>query len=407
MIHNENKENYDETNINKRKIIGCDKNKNKNENISLAFNKLINYKEKKFKEISLSFPDYSNISTKKLKNANNQDIKLKQLNFCYKSEIKKLFQIKEENLIYELEYFYNNPSFNYDFVHQKDNDSNFQYINENFIDILLLSYRNNLILNKNIKPIKFIQKEVTFLKRNILLSWLTEVNMKYIKDQNILFLAIKYLDKILYLQNISINDFQLIGILCLNLASKLENYLKVMRIDEILSLITDGEIKDNKTHNKLIKKIKSTEIKICQILNFDLHQSTSVLIINRLIQIINIRNKNLENIFKSISYFFLELSLYDEEFYFFNEFVTALSSIVLAKLILEQKNIKLGFHTYLRHCSIIKKEEIKKYFSLCQKVISSLKNKKYGRNLLCKYQMNNFHSVVNTYLNDFINKCFI
>ena len=293
-------------------------------------------------------------------------LKLKQLNFCYKSEIKKLFQIKEENLIYEIEYFYNNPSFNYDFVHQKDNDSNFQYINENFIDILLLSYRNNLILNKNIKKIKFIQKEVTFQKRNILLSWLTEVNMKYIKDQNILFLAIKYLDKVLYLQNISINDFQLIGILCLNLASKLENYLKVLRIDEILSLITDGEIKDNKIRNKLIKKIKSTEIKICQILNFDLHQSTSVLIINRLIQIINIRDKNLENIFKSISYFFLELSLYDEEFYFFNEFVKALSSIVLAKLILEQKNIKLGFHTYLRHCSIIKKEEIKKYFSLCQ-----------------------------------------
>ena len=129
--------------------------------------------------------------------------------------------------------------------------------------------------------------------------------MKYIKDQNILFLAIKYLDKVLYLQNISINDFQLIGILCLNLASKLENYLKVLRIDEILSLITDGEIKDNKIRNKLIKKIKSTEIKICQILNFDLHQSTSVLIINRLIQIINIRDKNLENIFKSISYFFL------------------------------------------------------------------------------------------------------
>ena len=81
MIHNENKENYDETNINKRKIIGCNKNKNKNENISLAFNKLINYKEKKFKEISLSFPDYSNTSTKKLKNANNQDIKIKTIKF--------------------------------------------------------------------------------------------------------------------------------------------------------------------------------------------------------------------------------------------------------------------------------------------------------------------------------------
>ena len=165
MFHNENKENYDETNMNKRKVINCDK--NKNDNISFAFNKLLNYKQKKFKEISLSFPDYSNLSTKKLKFAKNDDIKLKEINLLYKSEIKKIFNIQKENLIYEIEYFYNNPSFNYDFVHQKDNNSNFQYINENFIDILLLSYRNKLILNENIKPIQFIQKEVTFQKRNI------------------------------------------------------------------------------------------------------------------------------------------------------------------------------------------------------------------------------------------------
>ena len=405
MFHNENKENYDETNMNKRKVINCDK--NKNDNISFAFNKLLNYKQKKFKDISLSFPHYSNLSTKKLKFANKDDIKLKELNLLYKSEIKKIFKIQKEKLIYEIEYFYNNPSFNYDFVHQKDNNSNFQYINENFIDILLLSYGNNLILNKNIKPIQFIQKEVTFQKRNILLSWLTEINMKYIKNQNILFLGVKYLDKILYLQNISINDFQLIGILCLNLASKLENYLKVIRIDEILSLITDGEIKDNKIYSKLIKKIKSTEMKICQILNFDLHQSTSVLMVNRLIQIMDIGDKKIENIFKSISYFFLELSLYDEEFYVFNEFDKALSSIVLAKLILERKNIKLGFHEYLRHCSLIKKEEIKKYFALCQKCIKTLKNKKYGTTLLCKYQTNYFYYVVNTYLIDFINQYYI
>ena len=75
MFHNENKENYDETNMNKRKVINCDK--NKNDNISFAFNKLLNYKQKKFKEISLSFPHYSNLSTKKLKFANKDDIKLK------------------------------------------------------------------------------------------------------------------------------------------------------------------------------------------------------------------------------------------------------------------------------------------------------------------------------------------
>ena len=402
-----NKENINEVNIKNTNKFNLDAKKEKKENISTSLCKLINSKEKKFKEISLSFPIYSNLPTKKIKFVNNHELSLKKQNNKLKNEIKELFHIQNEHLIYEIDYICNNPSFNYDFKHQNDNNFNFHYINENFIDILLLSHRNKLILHKTIKPMKDIQKEITFQKRNILISWLTEVNMKYIKDQNILFLGIKFLDQLLYKQNININDFQLIGILCMNLASKLENFLRVMRIDEIISLTTNGEIKDNKLRYKLSKKIKATEINICSILNFDLHQSTSVMILNRLIQIMNIQDKTIENIFKSISYFFLELSLYDEDFYLFDEFAKALSSVVLTKLILEQKNIKLGFHKYLKHCSLLKRDEIKKYLVLCQKNIKFLKNIKYGRTLLCKYQMINFNCVVNTYLSDFIKKCFV
>jgi len=402
-----NKENINEVNIKNTNKFNLDVKKEKKENISTSLCKLINSKEKKFKEISLSFPVYFNLPTKKIKFVNNYELSLKKQNNKLKNEIKELFHIQNENLIYEIDYICYNPSFNYDFQHQNDNNFNFHYINENFIDILLLSHGNKLILHKTIKPMKDIQKEITFPKRNILISWLTEVNMKYVKDQNILFLGIKFLDQLLYKQNININDFQLIGILCMNLASKLENFLRVMRIDEIISLTTNGEIKDNKLRYKLTKKIKETEINICNILNFDLHQSTSVMILNRLIQIMNIQDKNIENIFKSISYFFLELSLYDEDFYLFDEFAKALSSVVLTKLILEQKNIKLGFHKYLKHCSLLKREEIKKYLVLCQKNIKFLKNIKYGRTLLCKYQMVNFNCVVNTYLSDFIKKCFV
>jgi len=402
-----NKENINEVNIKNTTEFNLDAKKEKKENISTYLCKLIKSKEKKFQEISLSFPVYSNIPTKKIKFVNSHEVSLKKQNNKLKNEIKELFHIQNEHLIYEIDYICNNPSFNYDFEHQNDNNFNFHYINENFIDILLLSHGNKLILHKTIKPMKEIQKEITFPKRNILISWLTEVNMKYIKDQNILFLGIKFLDQLLYKQNININDFQLIGILCMNLASKLENFLRVMRIDEIISLTTNGEIKDNKLRYKLSKKIKATEINICSILNFDLHQSTSVMILNRLIQIMNIQDKNIENIFKSISYFFLELSLYDEDFYLFDEFAKALSSVVLTKLILEQKNIKLGFHKYLKHCSLLKRDEIKKYLVLCQKNIKFLKNIKYGRTLLCKYQMSNYNCVINTYLSDFIKKCFV
>ena len=174
-------------------------------------------------------------------------------------EIMQIFDIKEESeLPYEIGYLLNDPRFHYDFEHQNDNNSNYQYVNENFIDILLISFNNKMILNNNIKSIKEIQKEITFPKRNILISWLTEINYKYIKDQNILFIAIKFLDRILYHTNININEFQLIGILCFNLALKMENHHKVFYIDEIISLIGGIGDKEKEATNKsnIIKKIK-------------------------------------------------------------------------------------------------------------------------------------------------------
>ena len=104
--------------------------------------------------------------------------------------------------------------------------------------------------------------------------------------------------------------------------------------------------------------------------------------------------------------FFLELSLYDEQFYLFNDFDKALCCLLLAKLILRQYNIKLGFHSYLNHCTKIKNNEIKQYFNLSQKIIKDLKHLKYGRTIFMKYQMKCFNSVVNNFLYEFINKCF-
>lgn len=320
--------------------------------------------------------------------------------------VKKLFRVKNEDLLYEVRFLMNNPKFIYDLEHQKDNNSNFQYINENFIDIIMLSFNDRLILNSTIKPMNSVQKEISFEKRNILISWLTEINLKYIRDQNILFLAIKYIDCILYKENININDFQLIGILCFNLALKLENSHKIFTIDEIIALIGNGDILKKKEKYDLVKKIKKTEMKICDILDFNLLKSTCVLILHRFIQIMNISNKNIESIFKSISYFFLEISIYEEQFYLFDDFVKALSSLIITKLILQQHNIKLGFHNYLRQCTKIKNEQIKQYFNLCQKIIKDLKHLKYGTIIFSKYQMKSFNSVVNTYLNEFINKCF-
>ena len=332
-------------------------------------------------------------------NSNIDDNKIK-----IKKELKKLFNIKDnEKLPYEIEFILdNNPKFNYDFEHQNDNNSNFQYINENFLDILLLSYKKKLILNSTIKPLKEIQKEITFSKRNILISWLTEINFKYIKDQNILFTAIKFLDTILYKENININDFQLIGILCFNLSLKMENFHKSLIFDEIISLIGEGGDKNKKNRKKIIKKIIKYENIIVDILNFDLEISTSVLILNRLVQMLNIKNKKAQEIFYSIAYFFLEISLYDEQFYEIEDFDKALSSLLMTKEILKINNYRIGFHSYLINCSKIKKKEIKYYITLCKKVIKELKSYKYGITIFIKYQHKDFHHVMNIFLNNII-----
>lgn len=319
-------------------------------------------------------------------------------------EMLKLFNIKDENTLpYEIKYFFTNYNIlNYDFIHQQDPNSNHQYANENFIDILLNSFNKQIILNSNVKPIKEIQKEINFTKRDILVSWLTEINLKYIKDQNVLFTAIKYIDNILYKKNININDFQLIGILCFNLALKMENHHKVFSIEEIISLIGGNGEKDGNRKNELTKKIINMENNICNILNFDFEISTSVLILQRLIQMLSISNPKTLQIFSSIAYFFLEISLYDEHFYELDEFVKALTSLLIAKEILNKCFYKIGFHEYLLQCSKLKKNKIKYYYTLCTQVIKKLKTYKFGTTIFIKYQLKDFHYVYNNYLIPFI-----
>jgi hypothetical protein len=327
------------------------------------------------------------------------------------------------NFPYEIKYFFinSNQIFNYDFENQNANNSNYQYVKENFIDILIISYNKKMILNSNIKPMQKIQTEINFSKRNILVSWLTEINFKYIKDQNILFTGINFLDRILYTENININEFQLLGIICFNLALKMENHHKVLLINEIISLIggLGGDSSNNNNncnnHNvykskekekrELVKKIKNMENKVCAILNFELEISTSILILRRLIQILNINNKKTEELFCAIANFFLELSLYDENFYKLDDFVKALSSLLIAKELLKKYYYKIGNHEYIKNCSKLKKKEIKYYFSLCTSVIRNLKMYKYGSAFFIKYQHKEFYYVIDNYLNWFIDDC--
>ena len=392
-----NKNNINQTNYSTKPKIELNKigNISPKKNIAqVNYYKILNNKERK----SSKSPFKSNILFQK---KDENDIKFEK-----KREMMEIFNIKSDSVLpYEITYLLDNPSFHYDLEHQNDNNSNYEYVNENFIDILLKAFNNKMILNYNIKPMKEIQTIITFPKRNILVSWLTEINYKYIKDQNVLFTSIKFLDRILYNKEININEFQLVGIICFNLALKMENHHKVFYIDEIISLIGGSKEKDIINKSDLIQKIKLMEKKICDFLNFDLVEITSVLILRRLIQMMNIQNKRTEELFISTTFFFLELSLYDEKYYEIDDFSKALSSLIMAKEVLKNYFYKFGFHNYLENCARLKKKEIKLYFNLCQETIKNLKGIKYGNTIFIKYQQKDFHNVINNYLNIFILHC--
>ena len=399
---NEINKNFHHLNIKKQYKAGeaiifstvCKENANKDTKPKIE--KEISYKKKK----NFLFPLFD-LNTLIPTNSNN-------ININNQIEIKKIFNINEKEVLpFEISYLLDAPNFNYDFLHQNDNNSNYEYINENFIDILLNSCKNQMSLNKNILPLNNIQTEINYQKRNILVSWITETNFKYIKSQNVLFMAVKLIDRILYKKQINIKEFQLIGILCLNLTLKIENHYKVFYIDEIIDLLGYKEKNRKKIENSdkiknLTKQIIKKENEICKELSFDFETSSPVLILDRLIQIINIQNNSHFKLFQSIAYFFLELSLYNEDFYEIDDFSKALSSLLMTKKVLKKKGIETGFHNYLVTCTRIKRDELKKYCEYSTETIKILKNNKYGNTIFIKYNDKDFNQVMDNYIKNFI-----
>lgn len=77
-------------------------------------------------------------------------------------------------------------------------------------------------------------KEVTKLMRAILINWMGEVAESFYFKRVTLHLAVNYLDKYLYLTKVKINrqQFQLLGIVSLFLASKFEVSSSLLNLGE-------------------------------------------------------------------------------------------------------------------------------------------------------------------------------
>ena len=73
--------------------------------------------------------------------------------------------------------------------------------------------------------------------------------------------------------------------------------------------------------------------------------------------------------------------------------------------LLNEFNIKLGFDPFLRNCVKIYNEQIKSYYTLCQRTVKELKHLRYGHILFTKYQKETPQNVIDSYLREFINNC--
>ena len=123
-----NKNNINQTNYSTKPKIELNKigNISPKKNIAqVNYYKILNNKERK----SSKSPFKSNILFQK---KDENDIKFEK-----KREMMEIFNIKSDSVLpYEITYLLDNPSFHFDLEHQNDNNSNYEYVNENFIDIL-------------------------------------------------------------------------------------------------------------------------------------------------------------------------------------------------------------------------------------------------------------------------------
>lgn len=152
-------------------------------------------------------------------------------------------------------------------VHTKNtcenSNKNKQDIEKSEIDIYLNKIQENMIKGEkkwNLKIQFFKKSEISPKMRFILIEWIIKIHKSFDMNFNSLFLAIHILEKYSLKNIIKKNKYQLVGLVCLWIASKYEEIYPRKIKDYIL--ICDNAFSKN--------DIIETEKKILSFLNFDL-----------------------------------------------------------------------------------------------------------------------------------------
>jgi G2/mitotic-specific cyclin-B, other len=122
------------------------------------------------------------------------------------------------------------------------------------------------------------QSELTDEMRTVLVDWMVEVHWKFKLYPETLFLCVNLLDRFLNAcPNIARNQLQLVGATCLLLAAKYEDVF-APEIKEVVQIC-------DKTYKK--EEVLAMEVKVLNVLNFEVTQPSSLLFLLRLVKIHN------------------------------------------------------------------------------------------------------------------------
>ncbi|PVU88697.1 hypothetical protein BB559_005449 [Furculomyces boomerangus] len=237
---------------------------------------------------------------------------------------------KTTNINFPLQSDFDSPFCDIEDLDAEDRDDPLmvsEYISE--ITLYLLSIEDRTMPEPN-----YISKqpEITWSMRELLINWVIRVHYQMMMLQETLFLAVNLIDRFLSKRFVAANKFQLVGIVSLLIASKYEE-MNTRPIKDFLSS-ADNVYSEN--------DVLSAERFMLRVLDFDLSYSGPL---NFLRRVSKADNYNLQN--RTVSKYFLEVSLVDYNFLCFKPSLVAAASIYLARKIFNSG----GWNPTLAHYS--------------------------------------------------------
>lgn len=167
------------------------------------------------------------------------------------------------------------------------------------------------------------QKQLTYEMRSILIDWLVAVAHEYEIQEQTIYLSVNYIDRFLCTMSVVREKFQLLGAAAMMLAIKVE---EVVALDAQEWVQLTGQAYNS-------RQIVRMEQLLLNVLKFDLNPPTVINYVQLICALFGLDKQTLY-----LAMFLLELTLLEEDFLEHLPSKLAVSSVVLARYMLNKRN---------------------------------------------------------------------